>query len=113
MAEVRVTQSAPDFTPDDAKRRVDFLVQIFFGDRLPETRPTRSGIELRAGVEQRVAAIDAAIEPGCVLVVQRSAESPFGRGAPRHVVLEWRKLLLPLVFCLDHPRQSRGCQPRA
>ena len=71
VAEMRVAQPAHHLAPDLAQRHIHLFVDIFFGDGLPEARPARAGIELRAGVEQRVVAVDAAVQAWRMLLSRR------------------------------------------
>src|SRR6266849_167947 len=48
-----------------------------------------------------------------MLIIQRTGKGKFGCGAPRHIVLQRCKLLLPFGFVPAHFRQYKNSQPRA
>src|SRR5438477_13032798 len=79
-----------------------FLEDVLRGDGFPEARPTRAGVEFRFRIKERVAAIDAAVQPRRMLIVERTEKGELGRGAPRYIVLQRRELLLPFGFVLPH-----------
>src|SRR6266446_10130946 len=74
VAEVRAATRAGDL---DAKKRgsVLRLAHSFFADRLKETRPASTGVKLRVGSIERIAASRADVSAGamleCVPVVRR------------------------------------------
>src|SRR6266481_1506519 len=76
VAQVRITERAFHFRAHGAVAEVFPLANIFFCDGRPETRPARAGIEFRAGIEERIAAADAAVESRGVLIVKRSRVLP-------------------------------------
>ena len=87
MAEVAVTARAQDFCPGQTEAAVLFCLDVLGRDRRPETRPSRTGIELRVRAEQRRPACDTAVESGLVDLVVLPSESEFGPLAPHYFVL--------------------------
>src|SRR6266851_9635594 len=110
---MRVAKRALHFCSQYARAEIFFLAHILGSDGFPEARPARPGIEFRVRIEERVAAIHAAIESWGVLIVERTGKSEFGRRAPRDIVLQRCKLLLPRGFALAHFRHGVNTQPGA
>src|SRR5260370_9950884 len=108
-----VAERAFDFRSQHAGAEIFFLSHILTGNGFPKARPASSGVEFRIRIEERIAAIDAAVEPRRVLIVESTGISKFGRGAPGDIVLQRRELLLPFGFVLPHPRYRENAQPRA
>src|SRR6266436_86664 len=111
VAQVRITERAFHFRAHGAVAEVFPLANIFFCDGRPETRPARAGIEFRAGIEERIAAADAAVESRGVLIVKRSRVRPLRGSAPRDIELQRAELLLPLRLALLDFRERRFTQP--
>src|SRR5258708_40309178 len=107
---MRVAKRAFHFCSQYPRAEIFFLAHILGSDGFPEARPARPGIEFRIRIEERVAAIHAAIDSWGALIVERTGKSEFGRRAPRDLILQRRKLLLPLGFVLVHFRH--GVTPR-
>src|SRR5262245_50389228 len=66
-------------------------------DRLRETRPAGSALELAVGREQRFAAARAAKHALTLLLVQRTRSARLGAVFPKHAELLGRQRLAPLV----------------
>src|SRR5258708_25908631 len=107
----RITERRFHFGAHRAVAEVFPLANVFFRDGRPETRPARAGIEFCAGIEERVAAVDAAVESCSVLIVQRSRVRPLRGGAPRHIELQRAELLLPLSLALPDFWERHSTQP--
>src|SRR5258708_1365873 len=108
---MRVAKRAFHFCSQYPRAEIFFLAHILGSDGFPEARPARPGIEFRIRIEERVAAIHAAIDSWGVLIVERTGKSEFGRPTPRDVILQRCKLLLPLGFALAHFRHGVNTQP--
>src|SRR5258706_944887 len=48
-----------------------------------------------------------------MLIIERAGKSELGGSAPRYIVLQWCKLLLPFGLALAHFRQRIYAKPRA
>src|SRR5258707_9029916 len=83
VPQVRVAKGALDFLPQYARAKILFLAHIFRGDGFPKARPAGPRVEFRLRIEERVAAIDAVVQPRRVLIVERPRKSKLGRRAPR------------------------------
>ena len=102
VTEVRIAFGARDSGTNHPESTVANLRHIFFGDRLPEARPARAGIEFRSRIKQRIVAADAAVQSLLVQVPVLAGEGQFGVGLPRNVISIRRQLLAPLICSLDN-----------
>src|SRR5260370_29026348 len=71
-------------------------------DRRGEARPTGAAVEFAAGVEQRLAAAGAVINPGAMLLVERARAGAFGAMLPQHPVLLRGQPLAPFLVAQRH-----------
>jgi len=78
---MRVAERAFYLCSQRAHAEIFFLEDVLPGDGFPEARPTRAGVEFRFRIEERIAAIDAAVQPRRMLIVERTEKGQLGRGA--------------------------------
>jgi hypothetical protein len=100
MAQVGPTAATGHFGSRSQPAIVGVQGDIIGVDRLPEARPAGAGVELRAGIEQRLTAADALVGAGRFSVPIRSGEGPFGAFLPRDLILLRRQYLPPLRVSL-------------
>src|SRR5258708_38026518 len=67
-----------------------------FVERPPEARPAGGAVDLGAGVDYRLPAAGAMIDPGTVLLVERAGAGALGAMLAQHPVLRWREPPVPL-----------------
>src|SRR5580698_5645145 len=89
---------APRLGSHHAVLRIPMLGYAAAVDGLVKARPSRAGIELRVGIEQRSATAHAVIHPRLMIVPVRSGKGALRAGLARHMVLLGRQLLLPVGF---------------
>src|SRR5580658_7520937 len=93
-----IALGAPGLGSHHAVFRIPMLGYAAAVDGLVKARPSRAGIELRVGIEQRSAAAHAVIHPRLMIVPVRSGKGALRAGLARHMVLLGRQLLLPVGF---------------
>src|SRR6185295_13562626 len=79
---------------------ISFGFYVFLCDRLIETRPPGSRLELCAGNKQIVSAAHALVDTLLVILPVLTGESAFGSFLAGDFILLLRELRLPFVFCL-------------
>src|SRR5207302_6825204 len=65
-------------------------------------RPAGAAVEFAAGVEQRLAAAGAVINPGAILLVERARAGAFGAMLAQHPVLLRGQPLAPFLVAQRH-----------
>src|SRR3981081_39857 len=100
VSQVRVTLRAEHLRSFHEEARVRLGAHVFVGDRLRKARPTRAGIELGVGIEQRRATADASVCAWVLGVVVLTGEGALRPFLSRDTVLLRRALLTPLPVSL-------------
>src|SRR5262245_57748587 len=75
-----------------------FHLHLLRRDRLVKARPPRSGVVLRLGVEERLAAADTSVRPRRLLIPVHPGESALGAVLPCDTKLFGSELSGPLLF---------------
>src|SRR5207248_6289431 len=101
MPEMPAAASAMHLGAAHEKAAVGLGLDPVFEGR-PEARPSRAAVEFGSGVEQRLAAGGAVIDPGAVLLVERARPGALGAVLAQYPVLLGVQLATPfLVAVLD------------
>ena len=101
VPQVRVAVPAGDGGALHAECLVRDLGDVLWRDGLVEAGPSRAGLELGLGTEDRRVATDAAVEPVVMVIPGVTGVGALCAGLARNFELDWRQLLLPLRVCLD------------
>src|SRR5580700_1845574 len=96
MAEMPAAAAAMHLGAGHEKAAVGVGLDHLF-ERRREARPAGAAVELRAGVEQRLAAAGAVIDPGAVLLVERARPGALGAVLAQHAVLLGRQAPAPFL----------------
>src|SRR3982075_3587129 len=108
VAEMGVAGGAKHLGAAREPRAVLVLIPRIPGERRPEARPTRSGIEFRLGGEQRRAAAHAGIGAGMLFVPIGPGEGPLGAVLARDVILLRREQPAPFGLGFFDFRSAGG-----
>src|SRR5271154_32893 len=100
MPQVRVTAAAFHFCARHAMTRVGLGFHRSVCGRRIKTGPARARMILRFRAKQRLAATNALIRPWRVGILILAGKGRLGTLEPRHMILIWRELLLPLGVIL-------------
>src|SRR6185437_10077684 len=111
MAKMRLAAAAQHLGAPHEEAAISLGVDAILGDRLIEARPACAAIEFRLRGEELLAAADAGIGAGAMLVPIFAGESALGAFLARDAELLGRKLCLPfrigfLGLVLAHRRVS-------
>lgn len=96
MTQVRTAFFTMDFNAPHAVTGVLGGFDGVSGDRFEKTGPTGTGLEFSAGIEQRFTATDTGILTVVMAIPVFTTEGAFGAVLPRHPILFFVELLLPL-----------------
>src|SRR5262245_20984838 len=99
-----VAVRAADLGPSHEPRAVFMLAHCIRVERLPEARPSGTGIIFRTRGEQRRSAADTAVHALALLVPTRPGERPLGAVFSGHVILRGCKLRPPFALRFDDLR---------
>lgn len=97
VTEVRVAAGAQHFYPPHEMAVIFLIDDIFRPGRLPERRPSRTGIEFGIRVKQGGAAASATIHPLIVAVPVFPCECPFRPFFAAYTILLRGQLVFPLL----------------
>src|ERR1700726_4588680 len=101
MAEMAAAAAAMHLGAGHEKAAVGVGLDHLF-ERRREARPAGAAVELRAGVEQGLAAAGAVVDPGAVLLVERARAGALGAVLAQHPVLLGRQAFAPLLVAQRH-----------
>src|SRR5277367_2030112 len=111
MPQVRVTAAAFHLCARHAMTRVGLGFHRSVRGRRIKTEPARTRVIFRFRAKQRLTATNALIRARCVGILVLAGKGRLGTFEPRHMILIWRELLLPLgvilanlLVHLDPPR---------
>src|SRR6185312_4138911 len=96
VSQVSIAFCATYFVSGHAVSQIDVRSDVFLGDRLPETGPSRAGFKLCIGGKQSVAAAYTTVESVFVIVPVFTSEGAFRTRMASHGILFRRQLGLPL-----------------
>src|SRR5205807_7515955 len=102
VAQVGAAGAADHLGADHAVGAIGALVHVLGVDWLVEAGPAGAGLELGLGVEERLAAADAAVRAIVVAVPVLAREGSLGARPARDLVLLVGQLLTPLLIGLVH-----------
>src|SRR5580700_516612 len=102
MPQVGAALSASRLSPNHAVGGVLVLLNLILVGRLEKARPARARIEFCRGIKQRFPAANAVVRPRILGLPVLAGKSRLRPGLAGHVILLWRKFLLPLRLVLYH-----------
>src|SRR5439155_24632337 len=108
VAEVAAAALAQHLDAGHEVALVDTALDVRLVLGLPEARPARTGVELRARREQDGAAAGAAVGAVVVVVDELAGEGRLGARLAQHLVLGRRELAAPLLVGLADFRTHRA-----
>src|SRR5262249_22474197 len=102
MAEVAAAFGAMDLGPRHPVAAIARGADGLVADRLGEARPAGAAVELRVGLEERLAAGGADKGAAAFFLVQRARAARLGAVLAEHLVLLRRERSAPIVIGLLH-----------
>src|ERR1700751_2502341 len=100
MPQVRVTAAASHLCPRHAMTRVGFGFHRSVCGRRIKTGPAGARMIFRFRAKQRLTATNALIRTRRIGILVLAGKGWLGTFEPRHMILIWRELLLPLGIIL-------------
>ena len=101
MAEVGIAERARDGGAAHADAVVGGVMDILFGDWLPEAWPAGARVKFGLGTEERDVAADTTVNTVGVLFVGGAGVGAFSAGAAGDFIGDGGELLLPFLIGLD------------